>query len=162
MRSRGDSSRIDLVRTDVFCPQRKPEMTARHPPHRWAGGDRGIDQTGSRRRWFRVHGRLRSTRTYVGRQFRLTTLLRIPAASAGVLVAGTAAAPATRRHPRRPSWAPVPVRSTFRPSATQKGWSSRTASRPSLAWLQKSPGEIHRPTVTPRVDKAFVHANWNY
>ena len=96
-------------------------MTARHPPpHRWAGGDRGIDQTGSRRRWFRVHGRLRSTRTYVGRQFRLTTSLRTPADSASVLVAGAAAAPATRRHPRRPSWAPVPVRSTFRPSAAHK------------------------------------------
>ena len=95
-------------------------MTARHLLHRWAGGDRGIDQAGSRRRRVRVHGRLRSTRTYVGRQFRLTTLLRTPADSASVLVAGAAAAPATRRHPRRPSWAPVPVRSTFRPSAAHK------------------------------------------
>ena len=56
-------------------------MTATHL-HRKAGGDRGNEQPGSRRRWSRAGGRI-------------TTLLLIPAVSAGLLLAGTVATPAT-------------------------------------------------------------------
>jgi len=55
-------------------------MTATHL-HRKAGGDRGNGQPGSRRRWSRAGGRM-------------TTLLLIPAVSAGLLLAGTVATPA--------------------------------------------------------------------
>ena len=98
-------------------------------PHRNAGGDRSTEHAGARPRWFRTGGRL-------------TTLLLVPAISAGLLLAGAVTAPAN---------------AASAPAASAKAAPAKAAPTPAAAIVGAGSGPVNIPAAKTHKKLVFAH-----